>query len=142
MSFTEIKGDLFSDEVNSLAHCVSADFAMGAGIAKIFRKKFGQVNKLLEQKKGVGEVAYLEEETEDGKRYIFYLVTKEEYWHKPSYETLEASLKEMLKLCKKLGVKSVSMPRIGCGLDLLDWSKVKDMIKEVFKDLDVSIYTI
>lgn len=31
------------------------------------------------------------------------------------------------------------MPKIGCGLDRLEWNKVKDIIGEVFKDIDVGI---
>ena len=39
--FKKTVGDLFTvDPSFSLAHCVSLDYAMGAGIAKIFRSKF------------------------------------------------------------------------------------------------------
>ena len=31
------------------------------------------------------------------------------------------------------------MPRIGCGLDKLNWKNVKNMIKEIFKDTDIAI---
>lgn len=31
------------------------------------------------------------------------------------------------------------MPRIGCGLDKLEWNKVKEMIKEIFEDTDIVI---
>ena len=58
MIFREIQGDLFSSNEN-LAHCVSSDFKMGLGIAKIFRKRFGCVNELLKQNKLTGDVAML-----------------------------------------------------------------------------------
>lgn len=46
----EIKGDLFSCPNNSsLAHCISADVAMGKGIAVLFKKKFGGVQELKKQ---------------------------------------------------------------------------------------------
>lgn len=32
-----------------------------------------------------------------------------------------------------------AMPRIGCGLDRLQWDKVKTIIEEVFADTDVEI---
>merc|ERR1712223_1061071 len=32
------------------------------------------------------------------------------------------------------GVEEVAMPRIGCGLDLLEWRRVKQLLEEVFKD--------
>lgn len=47
-----VKGDLFtSPGTDSLAHCISEDCHMGAGIAAIFKKKFGGVQELLNQRK-------------------------------------------------------------------------------------------
>ena len=44
-SITEVNGDLFDSE-DSLAHCVSADFCMGKGIAKTFVENFKEVRQL------------------------------------------------------------------------------------------------
>ena len=42
-----IKGDLFQCPTNaSMAHCISRDLAMGKGIAKLFKQKFGNINEL------------------------------------------------------------------------------------------------
>lgn len=109
-----IKGDLFGN-TDCLAHCVSRDLRMGAGIAVQFRRKFGKVQQLKEQNKKVGEVAYL---NIDG-RYIFYLITKEKYWMKPTMPTLESSLENMKKICVEKEIKKISIPKIGCGLDRL-----------------------
>jgi O-acetyl-ADP-ribose deacetylase (regulator of RNase III) len=50
----------------------------------------------------------------------------------------------MKEHCEEHTVKKLAMPRIGCGLDRLDWNKVRDMIKEIFKDMKVelTIYTL
>ncbi|XP_042656236.1 ADP-ribose glycohydrolase OARD1 isoform X2 [Tyto alba] len=46
-----VKGDLFScPPTDSLAHCISEDCRMGAGIAVLFKKKFGGVQELLDQR--------------------------------------------------------------------------------------------
>ena len=37
------------------------------------------------------------------------------------------------------GVKELCMPRIGSGLDKLDWGRVTAMIASVFKDVDMNI---
>ena len=48
--YEEKPGDLFScDPHASLAHCISADIAMGKGIAVLFKKKFGGVDELKRQ---------------------------------------------------------------------------------------------
>ena len=45
-----MSGDLFSTpEDESLAHCISEDCRMGAGIAVLFKKKFGGVDELKER---------------------------------------------------------------------------------------------
>ena len=55
---------------------------------------------------------------------------------------LEKSLEELKKLCYRLKIDKLSMPRIGCGLDRLNWSLVKEMIEEVFEDsgIDITVY--
>ncbi|XP_029801143.1 ADP-ribose glycohydrolase OARD1 isoform X2 [Suricata suricatta] len=71
---TYVKGDLFAcPKTDSLAHCISEDCRMGAGIAVLFKKKFGGVQELLNQQKKSGEVAVLKR---DG-RYIYYLTDKD-----------------------------------------------------------------
>ena len=47
-------------------------------------------------------------------RYIFNLVTKERYFQKPTYESLQSSLNNLRKLCEKLDVRVLAMPKIGC----------------------------
>jgi len=131
----EIKGNLF-DSKNSLAHCVSKDLKMGAGIAVIFKKSFGHVDELMEQTPFVGGVVSLK----TGERHIFYLITKERYWHKPTYEALESSLITLSKELKEKNIKSLSIPRIGCGLDGLNWKKVKTMIEKILVDVETKVY--
>lgn len=137
MPIKEIRGYLFKSN-EPLAHCVSLDFKMGAGIARHFSAKFGKISELVTQTKNIGDVAYLI----DLDRHIFYLVTKKLYYQKPTYKSLKLALYNLYYLCKKFEIKSISMPKIGCGLDKLDWSKVKNIIADIFTDIDVTIYYI
>ncbi|CAF1118230.1 unnamed protein product [Rotaria sordida] len=141
LNFREIHGDLFSASSNtSLAHCVSRDMCMGKGIATLFRDKFGQIDELKSQNVPIGDCAYI---TADD-RCVFYLVTKEKYFHKPTMTTLESSLRIMRDLCMKNNVHHLAMPRIGCGLDKLNWNQVSKLIQHVFAedDIEITIYTI
>ena len=36
-------------------------------------------------------------------------------------------------------INKISMPKIGCGLDGLQYDKVEKIIKEVFKDTNIEI---
>jgi O-acetyl-ADP-ribose deacetylase (regulator of RNase III) len=135
MEFQEIKKDLFSmPEDYCLAHCISADAKMGAGIAVQFRKRFklsslqGKANRneLL-----VGECYKVDR--------VFNLITKSKYWQKPTYDTLTLSLRAMKEICLQEAVNQIAMPEIGCGLDKLQWEKVKEIIMKEFSDTPVQI---
>jgi hypothetical protein len=133
MIIREEKRDLFSvDQKYALAHCVSSDYALGAGIAVEFNKRFNMRKRLEE----IGSHMYPECIPVDN---VFNLVTKERYWHKPTYESLGDSLVEMKEMIMYKGVKYLAMPRIGSGLDKLSWPKVKSLIEEIFSDLEIEI---
>jgi O-acetyl-ADP-ribose deacetylase (regulator of RNase III) len=134
-----IKGNLFCSS-DHIGHCVSKDLRMGAGIALQFKNKYGNVNILREQNKNIGEVAYFYCDKEE--RYIFYLITKDKFYQKPTYKQLELSLINLCKLCKELDIKTISLPQIACGLDNLDWDEVKLLIEKhlVKNKIHVNIY--
>ena len=140
MIFKEINGDLFeSDEKYTLVHCISADCAMGAGIAKTFDDRMPKMKKLLKSTirennmQGYFAILY------QGERNVINLITKERYWHKPTYSSLKTSLLNAKNIAIRNDIKYLAMPVIGCGLDRLQWSKVSVMIKEVFADTDIEI---
>lgn len=104
-----VKGDLFSsDEKDSLAHCVSRDFKMGKGIAVFFKEKFGNVQNLKDQNKQIGDIAVLK----DNNRFVYYMITKERFYNKPTYESVKESLESVKEHCLENGVKNLNMPRI------------------------------
>ena len=132
------KRDLFTVPKDYiLCHCISADFALGAGIAKKFAE-LGVRDRLIElygPYKWVGEGRCLfTSATEWGE---FNLVTKEKFWHKPTLLTLRQSLNFLKK--HHISGDKIAMPKIGCGLDKLKWNDAEQIIKEVFADTDVEI---
>lgn len=128
--------DLFTFEnTHLLAHCVSSDFALGAGIAKAFTLKQNMSQKLKQaypgNKNRVGEALIVNNTAN--------LVTKLNYWHKPTYKTLRLALQSLRRQCVLRDITDVAMPLIGCGLDRLEWSQVEKVIKEVFDDSGINI---
>jgi len=119
-----------------LAHCVAADFHMSGGIALTFKEVYGNVDKLTAQKKQVGENALLRSD-----RRIYYMVTKSRTVDKPTYQALERCLDNLFSDCMKNGSKRIAMPKIGCGIDGLEWGIVSAMISDKFIDhIAVDIY--
>ena len=70
---------------------------------------------------------------------VINLITKSKYWQKPTYDSLRETLVDLKELCKENLIKTLIMPRIGCGLDRLSWKNVKKMLKEIFEDTDINI---
>lgn len=133
------------DNVIVLMHCISSDWALGAGIAKIIDEKFQEKESLKRtfpekpewKGKGFGLItprSTLEEVSTH--LYICNLVTKEHYWDKPTYTTLSDSLENVKSLLQILKSKAkeknldfkIVMPKIGCGLDKLDWTRVREIV--------------
>lgn len=132
----ELQQCLFSSPPDfALAHCVSKDFVMGQGIALQFKQRFHGVEHLKQQNKTVGQVATL---TYHG-RHIYYLITKQKYYEKPTYFSLFKCLLELRYFLKMRQIKKLALPRIACGLDRLEWNIVKKMIYFLFKNSSVYI---
>ena len=67
------------------------------------------------------------------------MTTKKRYFHKPTYKAVRTSLLALKGHAETNNVTRISMPRIGCGLDQLDWQKFKDMIQDVFHGSTVQV---
>lgn len=141
MTINEEKGDLFDlpDEY-VLVHCISHDCAMGAGIAAEFEKRF-RMKSILKEFIQIKKISYYPHViwTHTVGRFVINMITKEKYWHKPTREDFELALDNLVELCRDSNVHKLGMPRIGCGLDRLQWDWVKSKIEEKFADLDIEI---
>ena len=131
----EIQGNLFTATC-SLAHCIASDANMGAGIAVEFQRQFGHRQLIRDMQVPPGGLAAVP----DGPRYIYNLVTKAASWNKPTYRSLHLSLLEMRQHMIANHVITVAIPRIGCGLDGLEWSHVRRLIHDIFRDDQITIW--
>ncbi len=145
MIYNEEQRDLFTVPCDyTLCHCISADLAMGAGIAVKF-SGMGVRDELLHmfpdgcEWKGKGFCVCTSAGSSAWKRCA-NLITKENYWHKPTNETLRQSLMDLKeKILRGEEGNKLAMPLIGCGLDKLEWNDVSLIIKETFSDTGTEI---
>lgn len=140
MTLKVIKADLFTMP-GPYAQCISADFGMGKGIAVQFNKHFDEKN-IMVSKYGDWIVEF------DNNYYgmclkgsdkVYNLVTKRNYWDKPTMDTMYKALYNLKMQLIYSKQNCIYMPKIGCGLDSLDWNKVESLICDIFKDTDINI---
>lgn len=149
MKYLEKQMDLFNLNNNeyAFAHCISADVtatkAMGAGIAKIFRKKYPAMAGIISPKLRIGKAIRYEENG----NVVYNIVSKEKVYQKINlsiskdsyYGNLKNALYEIKSQMLENGEKKLAMPKIGCGLDRGKWEEVREIIKEVFNDTEFEV---
>lgn len=102
---------------------------LSQGIALEFKKRFGGVEEMRALGLHIGDVGALRR----GERFVFALVTKER--SSGSYPTMASMRQALMSLRERMrrdGVTIVAAPRLGCGLDRLNWPEVRALIREVF----------
>lgn len=137
MYYREVQQDLFTVDTNiyTLVHCISADFALGKGIALEMQKHFNTRNEIQSRARPfsipVGHCVYTPP--------VLSMITKGHAQSKPTYETMYEALYHLQLATEKLGIEQIAMPLIGCGLDQLKWPIVRALIKDIFEDTDIEI---
>ena len=170
MTLTEKSGNLFSAPPEFyFAHCISGDYALGAGIAKTFDQRFNMKQKLNAmypipkrfdtqsairasmRGRPLNQINCYKPATYHnyfGRALLidktFNLVTKDQYWEKPTYHSLRLALVDMVRQCRARHITKLAMPRLGCGLDRLSWDSVRQMIETVFEftDIEIVVYSL
>lgn len=154
MKYREEHRDLFGVNENvkkpyCLAHCISADFGMFGGIVVEFNRRWDMKNRLLQKygsqeqqfKTGITKAAVFPEEVQHTGiiTTVYNLVTKPTVADRPTYCSLETALKLMKQHMVVVGNTKLAIPKLGCGIDGLQWDKVKELILDVFEDTDIEI---
>lgn len=140
MFYHEEKMDLLEVPQDYLiAHCISGDMALGAGVAKQIADKWPNI------RSNLFTVAKWEcrDTLKPGSCYmidrICNLVTKEKCYHKPTLDAIKCALEDLVVCMLDGGYRQVAMPMIGCGLDKQSWEDVFPIIVDAFRDTDIEV---
>lgn len=141
MNYREKRMDLFQvPDDYVIAHCISGDMALGAGIAVKIEERYHVKNDLHRI------AGYMMRDLlpvgccfASANCKVYNLVTKKLYYQKPTYDSMSAALNQLCTMVVDQRITKIAMPRIGCGLDRLSWDTVSGLIKETFEDTDVEI---
>ncbi|ALL52882.1 polyprotein [Xingshan cricket virus] len=147
-------GNILSATMNNrsaILHCISADKAMSAGLAEKIDLKWGIRDRLPpapdigiayavpcqgSDMEGCARTTFPNQQpapSEAHGGWVINMVTKSKKHNKPLLNTVVSTLHNALRQCDRLGVREIHLPRIGCGLDRLDWSQVREAIIPVLR---------
>lgn len=112
---------------------------MGKGLAKEFKKLSKEAFEDYRSRCERGELkpGVLFVHRLPGGRQILHFPTKNHWRAKSRLEDVEAGLLSLKDEWDQLGITSLSLPALGCGLGGLDWSKeVSPLIESIFGATD------
>lgn len=138
-------GDIFNTECEALVNPVNIKGIMGKGLALTFKTKYPAHFENYKRACQSGEMttnkvlAY----QEINGPMIICLATKADWRDSSKMEYVSAGLDDLANQIKALGIRSIAIPKLGCGLGGLDWGKVRPLIIEKMSAIDginVEIY--
>jgi len=134
----QINEDLFKLDVDALAHGCNIKGIMDAGIAREFKRRYPEMfdeyvsycrSDLLKP----GEVHFYRKA--DGRKpYIVNIATQIIPSRGARIEYVERGLINVSKSYEGWGIRSLAIPKMGCGLGGLEWVDVNKIVERVFRD--------
>jgi len=139
------RGNILAEDAEALVNTVNCVGVMGRGIALQFKKAYPNNFKVYEAACQLGEVQpgrmfVYETGQLTNPRYIINFPTKRHWKGKSRIEDIESGLKALVPEVRRLGIHSIAVPPLGCGLGGLDWNEVRLLIEQAFEDVpEVSV---
>jgi O-acetyl-ADP-ribose deacetylase (regulator of RNase III) len=135
------KGNLLEAPAEALVNTVNEVGVMGKGVALMFREAFPESASAYQEaaKRGdvhVGRVLITRNEALVGPRWIIHFPTKKHWRHPSRLEWVRDGLKDLVRVVRENGIRSVALPPLGCGNGGLEWGQVRREIEGALADLD------
>lgn len=142
------RGDIVQADADALVNTVNCVGVMGRGIALQFRKAFpdnyAAYRAICDRHElRPGRVLVHDLGRLQPPYYIINFPTKRHWKGKSRMEDIESGLAALVEEVRRLGIRSVAVPPLGCGLGGLEWRRVRPKIETAFKalpDLRVLLY--
>lgn len=132
------QGNLLAADVDALVNTVNSQGVMGKGLALQFKRAFPDSFASYQRACRAGEVVpgrmHIVQRLASP-RFIINFPTKT-HWRQPSkLSYIRDGLRDLTAQVRALGIASIAVPPLGCGLGGLAWADVKPLIIQVFEDL-------
>ena len=134
------KGNIIKNDSEAIVNTVNCVGFMGKGIALQYKQAFPDNFKAYEkacraEKVKPGLMFIFETNAMFNPKYIVNFPTKRHWRGNSRLEDVENGLRSLVEDIKRLEIKSIAIPPLGCGLGGLDWNVVKPMILDAFSSL-------
>lgn len=150
MSYTVTTGNLLKAEADAIVNTVNCVGVMGKGIALQFKKKWPENYKAYKKACDAGAVRPGTMHVHDlgelaGKpHFIINFPTKDHWRGKSQMAFVEDGLKDLVNVVKRMGIRSIAIPPLGCGNGGLEWSvvgpKIQAALASIADEVDVLAY--
>lgn len=143
MAYTEIEGDLFALDAPALGHGCNCQGAMGAGIAKEFKRRFPDMYAEYRLRCQTGRFQLGDVFVWTAPDLVVYnLATQPRPGPSADREAVRLSARAMLRDAEDRGLPTVGIPRIGAGLGGLRWSSVSAVLAEEARGSGVELVVV
>jgi len=138
-------GNILEADAEALVNTVNCIGYMGRGIALQFKQAYPENFKAYQKACNAKEVRPGKMFIYDtgmmlNPKYIINFPTKRHWRGKSRIEDIKSGLSALIDDVKRLKIKSIAVPPLGCGLGGLDWNVVRPMIEKAFETLsEVSV---
>ncbi|MFY4729639.1 type II toxin-antitoxin system antitoxin DNA ADP-ribosyl glycohydrolase DarG [Nitrospira sp. BLG_2] len=127
-------GDILAADAEALVNTVNCVGIMGRGIALQFRRAFPGNFKAYEAvcKRGElqpGHMFIFDTGSLTNPRYIINFPTKRHWKGKSRLSDIELGLTALVSDIRRLGIRSIAIPPLGCGQGGLNWTEVRPRIE-------------
>ena len=134
------KGNVLEADAEALVNTVNCVGLMGKGIALQFKQAYPANFRAYEAACRAGEVApgrmfIFDNGRLTNPRYVINFPTKRHWRGKSRLGDIHSGLEALVADVRRLGICSIAVPPLGCGLGGLDWGKVRPMIEQAFSRL-------
>ena len=126
------------EQPNSIGHCISTDAQMSKGFAQFHSERIPRLRRVCRRANNLKDQVFSFCDS-SSRRYIYNLVTEEKYSDKADLPTLATTLENMQAHATMHGVSTIAMPKIGCGLDQMNWQDLFKILGNVFASSDIQI---
>lgn len=134
------RGDLLAQSADAIVNTVNCVGVMGKGIALQFRKKWPANFKAYAAACESGELRIGNMFVFDcggllQPNFIINFPTKNHWREKTKISYIDDGLADLAQVIRKLGIRSIAIPPLGCGNGGLLWSDVRRKIENAFSEL-------